>query len=115
MCADAPGGQVEFRKTLAMSFFYKFVVYVSDQLAKINSNLCLPDRLKSCIREIERPISSGKQYTDESCEIVGKSLSHVSAVKHTTGEAVYIDDMPKIHNELYAAIVGSSHANARIT
>ena len=39
---------------------------------------------------------------------------HLSGVKQVTGEALYVDDLPKLSNELYGAIVGSAHASAQI-
>jgi xanthine dehydrogenase/oxidase len=45
---------------------------------------------------------------------VGKSRDHLSALKQVTGEAVYLDDMPRLHRELYAGIVFSRHAHAKI-
>ena len=32
--ADAPGGMVEYRETLAASFFFKFFVYVQNCLSR---------------------------------------------------------------------------------
>ena len=39
---------------------------------------------------------------------------HTSALKQITGEAEYIDDIPKVFGELSAAIVGSTIAHGRI-
>ena len=39
---------------------------------------------------------------------------HASAVKQVTGEAIYVDDMPKFANELYAVLVTSTEAHANI-
>ena len=30
---------------------------------------------------------------------VGRPIAHVSALKQVTGEAVYTDDMPKLHSK----------------
>lgn len=38
----------------------------------------------------------------------------MSGLKHATGEAVYVDDMPTIQNEGYGALVLSTHAHAKI-
>jgi len=45
---------------------------------------------------------------------VGKPLNHVAALKQTTGEARYTDDMPLYHNELYGALVLSTKAHAKL-
>lgn len=39
---------------------------------------------------------------------------HSSGYKQATGEAIYIDDMPKYENELYLALVLSTKAHAKI-
>jgi len=38
----------------------------------------------------------------------------VSGLKQATGEAVYIDDMPRFEHEVYLALVLSSKAHAKI-
>jgi xanthine dehydrogenase/oxidase len=117
LLATSPGGQIEFRKTLAMSFFHKFVIYVCNELNKKDQAFPAPDsRLVSCINEIHRPLSHGQQVFTETDgpSAVGKSMKHVSALKQVSGEAVYVEDTPRLHNELYAGIVGSAHANATI-
>lgn len=45
---------------------------------------------------------------------IGRPIIHKSAYKQTTGEAVYVDDLPPYTNELYAALVVSSRAFADI-
>lgn len=39
---------------------------------------------------------------------------HSSGLKQATGEAIYVDDMPKMENELYLALVLSTKAHAKI-
>lgn len=39
---------------------------------------------------------------------------HQSGIKHATGEAVYIDDLPSVDGELFLAVVTSSRAHAKI-
>ncbi len=45
---------------------------------------------------------------------VGASAPHDSAVKHVTGDAVYIDDIPALPGTLHAAVVKSARPHARI-
>ncbi|WP_421852721.1 xanthine dehydrogenase molybdopterin binding subunit [Oricola sp.] len=45
---------------------------------------------------------------------VGKGLAHDSALKHVTGEASYIDDMPELPGTLHAALVMSPVACGRL-
>jgi len=117
MSLSTPGGQVDFRKTLTLSFMHKFTLYVSHELSLIDSSVSrLSDRSLSVLEDISRDVSKGLQTFQEGIgPIVGKSVVHTSALKQVTGEAVYIDDIPKLANELYAGIVGSSEAHAFIT
>ena len=39
---------------------------------------------------------------------------HLSALQQSTGEAVYVDDMPSYKDELHAAVVVSSRPHAEI-
>jgi xanthine dehydrogenase large subunit len=54
---------------------------------------------------------------ESSGDIVGGAharVKHDSAVKHVTGRAIYIDDMPRLPGTLEAVFVVSPHAHARI-
>jgi xanthine dehydrogenase/oxidase len=110
LTATSPGGQIQFRKTLAQSFFLKFVLRVSHSLAKHNPSFHIDETKVSSLEEIYRGLSFGKQVFEESSTpgVVGKQTKHVSADKQVTGEAIYVDDIPIMHKELYAAILGSS-------
>ncbi|KAJ1956132.1 hypothetical protein EC988_001510 [Linderina pennispora] len=46
--------------------------------------------------------------------IIGKGEPHLSALKHTTGQAIYVDDMPPVHGELSVGLVLSTRSHARI-
>ena len=100
----------------ALSFFHKFVIDVLHDLSASDSSFAVPESYLSCRQEIARPVSHGEQVYDEATgsTIIGKSITHLSAVKQVTGEAMYVDDLPKVHRELYAGIVGSSFAHAKI-
>lgn len=96
---------------MTLSFLAKFSLFVSNQLA----SQPLSDRDLSALKDIERGISSGSQVFQEgNGPIVGKSIVHTSAMKQVTGEAIYVDDIPKLANELYAVIVPSTEAHAFI-
>ena len=45
---------------------------------------------------------------------IGRSVPHVSALKQATGEAVYVDDIPRRIDELHAGFVFSTRPYARI-
>ncbi|XP_039243427.1 aldehyde oxidase 3-like [Pipra filicauda] len=45
---------------------------------------------------------------------VGRPIRHQSGIKHTTGEAVFIDDIRPVDGELSLAVVTSVKAHAKI-
>ncbi|RMX48187.1 hypothetical protein pdam_00015397 [Pocillopora damicornis] len=92
LAPGAPGGQVEYRRSLASSFFFKFYLNVSQQLGHEEE---VPD----------------DQFEED---LVGRPVTHLAAAKHATGEAVYCDDIPKYAGELYLGIVWSTRAHANI-
>lgn len=110
---SVPGGMASYRKALAFGFFYRFY---HDVLTILNGQSDHVD--KQAIDEVERGISHGgvDEQTAAAYEqkIVGKSMNHVAALNHTTGEAQYTDDIPPMKNELYACWVLSSKPRARI-
>ncbi|CAL3968529.1 unnamed protein product [Diplocarpon coronariae] len=104
-----PGGMATYRKTLALSLFFRFWhETISDfGLGEVDPDL---------VKEINRDISFGTRdnYNPHEQRVVGKQVPHVSALKQNTGEAQYIDDMPRQDRELYGALVLSSRAHAKL-
>lgn len=111
---SVPGGMATYRKSLALGFFYRFYHEV---LSKLEVNDAEVD--EEVIAEIERMISTGKEDKDSTIaykqNILGHANNHVAALKQTTGEAQYTDDIPVQKNELYGCLVLSSKARAKIT
>lgn len=111
--SSVPGGMPTYRKTLALGFFYRFY---HDVLSSLRCNTTAAD--EEAVAEIEREISSGRKdhAAARSYEkrILGKEVPHVSALKQTTGQAQYTDDIPPQHNELYGCLVLSTKARAKI-
>lgn len=109
---NVPGGMVAFRRSLVLSFFFKFCLYVREQLGYTT-----PSDLKSAFEEHHRPVSRGTQVWEGAHKLdlgpVGKSEVHVSAMKQVTGEAQYIDDIA-CEGALFAAFVSSEEAHAKI-
>ena len=63
------------------------------------------------------PVSHGQQTITERPvfkTIVGNCLPHRSVNLHTTGEAIYADDMPSLINVAHAALLLSTESNARV-
>lgn len=108
-----PGGMATYRKTLALSFFYKFYHEVLDDLKVQDAQV---DR--EAIGEIERMISRGQKDHESSTAYeqrhLGKQRMHVAGLKQSTGEAQYTDDIPAQKNELYGCLVLSTKAHARL-
>ncbi|KAF2463473.1 xanthine dehydrogenase/oxidase [Lindgomyces ingoldianus] len=108
-----PGGMATYRKSLALSFFYKFYHEV---LIQLNTEEAQVDA--QAIGEINRDISFGlkdhkaaEAYTQK---ILGSERPHVAAMKQCTGEAQYTDDIPLQKNELYGCLVLSTKAHAKL-
>jgi xanthine dehydrogenase/oxidase len=104
-----PGGMATYRKTLALSLFFRF-------WHEVISDLKLGEVDPDLITEIHRGISSGSRdnHNPHEQRVVGKQIPHLSALKQNTGEAQYVDDMPPQDRELYGAMVLSSRAHARL-
>lgn len=69
---DAPGGMIEFRKSLTLSFFFKFFLWVSSLLNDSKHNIdALQAREQSAIGPFDRPPSTGSQ----SFEVVNRGTA----------------------------------------
>ncbi|KAF5376099.1 hypothetical protein D9615_007759 [Tricholomella constricta] len=103
---DVPGGMPSFRKTLALSFLFKFWNAARSPLIHKTSSAAFTAKL----------IPAGATIPQDpyAQDVVGKQEPHLSGLKHTTGEAVYTDDMPALQNEGYGALVLSTRARAKI-
>lgn len=117
----APGGMIQYRKSLTLSLFFKAFLEIAQSLEQY-----VPDRKLIGAKE-RSGAATFHTITPKSCQIyertpgsdvrgdpVGAPMVHASAFKQATGEAVYCDDMPRMENELYLALVLSTKAHARI-
>ncbi|KAM9334422.1 aldehyde oxidase 6 [Symphorus nematophorus] len=115
---SAPGGKVEFRRSLTLSFLFRFNLEVLQKLREMN---VITDEVPETIHPLPREIQPSLQEfqhvpTDQSDQDpVGRPIMHRSAISQATGEAVYCDDIPKSDGELFLALVTSSRAHAKIT
>ncbi|RDW62873.1 putative xanthine dehydrogenase [Coleophoma crateriformis] len=109
-----PGGMATYRKSLALGFFYRFYHEVLAKLSDVKTS----DIDTEVVPEIERMISHGKEDHEASVayeqKILGKANPHVAALKQSTGEAQYTDDIPVQKNELYGHLVLSTKAHAKL-
>ncbi|KYK56124.1 xanthine dehydrogenase [Drechmeria coniospora] len=108
-----PGGMASYRKALAFGFFYRFY---HDVLTNLDGQSGHVD--KEAIDEVERAVSKGTVDGQSSVayekEVTGKANPHLAALKQTTGEAQYTDDIPALKNELHGCWVLSSKPHAKI-
>ncbi|XP_075385060.1 aldehyde oxidase 2-like [Tenrec ecaudatus] len=120
--ASAPGGRVEFKRTLVVSFFFKFYLEVLRELQKLLDRRYpeIPARFLSALEDLPVGMTQGIQ-TYQSVDShqplqdpVGRPIMHLSGLKHATGEAVFCDDIPVVDKELVMALVTSTRAHAKI-
>ena len=106
---SVPGGMATYRKTVALSLFFRF-------WHEVISDLSLGRVDPDLITEIHRGISCGSRdnHNPHEQKVVGKQIPHLSSLKQNTGEAQYVDDMPKQDRELYGAMVLSARAHAKL-
>ncbi|XP_070364448.1 aldehyde oxidase 2 isoform X3 [Equus asinus] len=125
----APGGSVEFKRTLVVSFFFKFYLEVLQELKKPGKLLSVPDgrhfpeisdRFLSALEDFPATVPQGVQrYQSVDShqalqDPVGRPIMHLSGLKHATGEAIFCDDIPTVDKELFMALVTSTRAHAKI-
>uniref|UniRef100_UPI00398EF4B5 xanthine dehydrogenase/oxidase n=1 Tax=Pristiophorus japonicus TaxID=55135 RepID=UPI00398EF4B5 len=122
---SAPGGMVQFRRTLSLSFFFKFYLSVLQKLGQdFKSDFrveSIPPEYVSATELFHKDPPSAIQLFQEvppgqaPTDVVGHPLPHLSSTKQATGEAIYCDDLPHFEKELYLALVTSSEAHAQIS
>ncbi|ERE67785.1 xanthine dehydrogenase/oxidase-like protein [Cricetulus griseus] len=124
LAPNAPGGMVEFRRTLTLSFFFKFYLTVLQKLGRVNpENVCgkLDPTFASATLLFQKDPPANVQLfqevpKDQSEEdMVGRPLPHLAAEMQASGQAVYCDDIPRYENELSLKLVTSTRAHAKIT
>ncbi|XP_021105376.1 aldehyde oxidase-like isoform X2 [Heterocephalus glaber] len=120
---NAPGGQVQFRRTLLLSLLFKFYLSVRRGLSRLDPQKFpdIPEQFMSALEDF--PIVTPQGIQMFQCvdprqplrDPVGHPVMHQSALKHATGEAVFVDDMPPLDRELSLAVVTSTRAHAKVT
>ncbi|XP_075612393.1 aldehyde oxidase isoform X3 [Balearica regulorum gibbericeps] len=119
---SSSGEKVDYKKTLIVSFFYRFFLEVLQSLKKMDPchYLGIPMEYRSVLQDFQTKMPQSIQiYQDvkpsqSPQDPVGRPIMHQSGIKHATGEAVYIDDLPSVDGELFLAVVTSSRAHAKI-
>ncbi|KAM6174713.1 aldehyde oxidase 2-like [Erethizon dorsatum] len=126
----ASGGRVEFRRTLLVSFLFKFYLQVLQELKTCLflgplSTLSVsypqhPDQSLSALEDFCVTMPQGVQTYQRvdpqqpSQDLVGRPVMHLSGLKHATGEALFCDDLPRVDKELFMALVTSTRPHAKI-
>lgn len=104
LAENAPGGNVQFRKELAESFLFRFFHSTEKERGRPY------DASASDI--IDRPVPkfsiSGCENPSSNKGHIGNPVHHKSAIQQTTGEAIYVDDIPNPADCLHGAYVMSS-------
>lgn len=103
-----PDYSPKFRKILAESLFYKFILSIKPE--NVNPTL----RTGGSI--LERGLSSGKQNYDTNKNLwpLNQPLPKMEAIYQTSGEAHYTNDFPPFPNEVFCAFVLTTVANGKI-
>lgn len=107
---NLPDTSPEFRKDLALGLFYKSVLFLCP------SSLVAP-KYKSGGTLLQRPLSSGTQSFDTYpakypvTEVVNKLEANIQS----GGEAIFVNDMAKQPNEVWAAFVLADKVGGIIT
>ena len=108
-----PGGMATYRKTLALSFFYRFYQEVLSKIYGEASELDT-DVVPEIERDISHGVNDGKATDAYTQTILGKKEPHLAALKQATGTAQYTDDIPVQKNELYGCLVLSTKPRAKL-
>jgi len=105
-----PDASSEYRKNLALSLFYKFVLNIAPKDS-------VSEKYQSGGQNLKRGLSSGTQTFDtyEKNWPLTKNIPKIEADVQCTGEAKYINDFPSMPNELHAAFVTAKNVHGVIT
>uniref|UniRef100_A0A1Y9HAI9 Uncharacterized protein n=1 Tax=Anopheles farauti TaxID=69004 RepID=A0A1Y9HAI9_9DIPT len=106
-----PDASAEYRRNLAVSLFYKFILNLAvDYKAPINA------RFVSGSTILQRPLSSGQQNfeTNKKNWPVTQYVPKLEGLAQASGEAKYTNDLPSLPGELYAAFVIATQPNTTI-
>ncbi|KAJ7345476.1 hypothetical protein JRQ81_001426 [Phrynocephalus forsythii] len=120
--SSAPGGKVEYRRALVVSFLFKFYLEVLQSLKIMYPSRYpdIPENYASALQHFHTEMPQSMQkYQDVEAgqppqDPVGRPVMHQAGVKHATGEAIYCDDIRAVDEELFLALVTSSKAHAKI-
>eukprot|EP01065_Artemidia_motanka_P048029 TRINITY_DN765_c0_g1_i1.p1 TRINITY_DN765_c0_g1~~TRINITY_DN765_c0_g1_i1.p1 ORF type:complete len:1433 (+),score=487.88 TRINITY_DN765_c0_g1_i1:161-4300(+) len=98
-CDSSLYGEVQYRKQLARSYFYKFMLALQPTLA--------PHLQSAAESWLDRPTQSGTQtfHTDPSVYPLNEPIPKIDGLKQTCAEAQYVQDVPLPAGALHGAPV----------
>ncbi|KAI8507313.1 hypothetical protein Bbelb_146930 [Branchiostoma belcheri] len=105
----------QYTKQLAMGLFYKAYSIFMFYLSAVGKE-SLTEKVRSAADSLVRPVSRAEQHFQnrESEWPLRQPMPKTSARVQASGEAIYINDMPAMPGEVYAALVTSSVANCKL-
>ncbi|XP_053406229.1 xanthine dehydrogenase/oxidase-like [Mercenaria mercenaria] len=103
-----------YKLSVASGIWFKFFSKVQAEI-----KLCEPN--ESLARPVSLPPYSGRQVFDpctddgqKEDDALGRTVPNVHSEATVSGEAIYVDDLPRQQNELFVALVISSVAHAKV-
>ena len=110
---DVPGSMVRYRQTLALSLFFKSYLSLSE------ASQLDPKEVSAAQVFHKDPLRGSQLFeiipeTQKDHDPLRRPLKHSSADKQATGEAIYVDDIPRMQDELYLGFVMSKKAHAKL-
>lgn len=99
----------EYRKRLALAFFYRFILDTSpvDNLSPLNASAA-----KASIRHLSSGMQSFK--TTVKNWPLTQPAEKYEGLKETSGESKFINDMPRLHGELWCAFAVATNVSATV-
>ncbi|CAD6190780.1 unnamed protein product [Caenorhabditis auriculariae] len=112
-----PGGMSRYRVALTLSFFFKFFLHVAKEnniteIVDLGEKTFIGDTIPDALdaTQVYQEVDESQPAEDP----VGRPLKHASGDRHTTGEAVYCDDIP-VARCLHMAFVMSPIARGTLS
>jgi xanthine dehydrogenase/oxidase len=103
---------VEYRKSLAISLLYKFLLYVNDKFldAKYKSG-------QMSVMDMRQVTTSKQVFPTVNKEMfpVTEPMTKLNAYFQTSGEAKYVYDMNPFANQLYGVFIQASVSNCKLS
>lgn len=103
-----------YKVSVALSFWFKFFTQIQAELgqSEVDRSLTQPLSLPAyCGRQVFDPCTDEGQSENDA---LGRPLPSMHSEAAVSGEAIFVDDVPQQQGELFAALVISTKAHAKI-